>query len=118
MVSFGSLDVAAGIASVSCQAVVDKQTDILEHMSLEDGRAYNDKLMPLFQGSILPDRRVPVEWIGYDLWESMRAHDRGMADEILEPVFTFMRAQTDPMRLSEMGLGQYLEYREADVGKA
>ncbi|KAI4858599.1 Aristolochene synthase in complex with 12,13-Difluorofarnesyl diphosphate [Hypoxylon rubiginosum] len=92
--------------------------DILEHMSLEDGRAYNKKLMPLFQGSILPDRSVPVEWIGYDLWESMRAQDRGMADEIIEPVFTFMRAQTDPARLTEMGLGQYLEYREADVGKA
>lgn len=87
-------------------------------MSLEDGRAYNKKLMPLFQGSILPDRSVPVEWIGYDLWESMRAQDRGMADEIIEPVFTFMRAQTDPARLTEMGLGQYLEYREADVGKA
>ncbi|KAI2601917.1 Aristolochene synthase in complex with 12,13-Difluorofarnesyl diphosphate [Hypoxylon sp. NC1633] len=92
--------------------------DILEHMSLDDGRAYNEKLMPIFQGLILPDRSVPVEWISYDLWESMRAHDRGMTNEIMEPVFTFMRAQTDPTRLSEMGLGQYLEYREADVGKA
>ncbi|KAI0893383.1 Aristolochene synthase in complex with 12,13-Difluorofarnesyl diphosphate [Annulohypoxylon nitens] len=92
--------------------------DILEHMSLEDGRAYNDKLMPLFRGTVLPDRNVPVEWISYDLWESMRAQDKEMADEIMEPVFTFMRAQTDPARLTEMGLGQYLEYREADVGKA
>ncbi|KAI1443034.1 Aristolochene synthase in complex with 12,13-Difluorofarnesyl diphosphate [Annulohypoxylon stygium] len=92
--------------------------DILEHMSLEDGRTYNDKLMPLFRGTVLPDRNVPVEWISYDLWESMRAQDKEMADEIMEPVFTFMRAQTDPARLTEMGLGQYLEYREADVGKA
>ncbi|KAI1409845.1 Aristolochene synthase in complex with 12,13-Difluorofarnesyl diphosphate [Hypoxylon sp. FL1857] len=92
--------------------------DILEHMSLEDGRAYNERLMPLFRGSVLPDRSIPVEWISYDLWESMRAHDRDMADEIIEPVFTFMRAQTDPTRLTEMGLGQYLEYRERDVGKA
>ncbi|ROW10603.1 hypothetical protein VMCG_01901 [Cytospora schulzeri] len=92
--------------------------DVLEHMSLEEGRAYNEKLMPLFRGTIQPDRSVPVEYIGYDLWESMRAHDREMADEILEPVFTFMRAQTDPTRLTKVELGRYLEYREADVGKA
>lgn len=94
------------------------KTDILEHMSLDEGRAYNERLMPLFRGSVLPDRSVPVEYIGYDLWESMRASDRDMADEVLEPVFTFMRAQTDPTRLTRMELGRYLEYREADVGKA
>lgn len=97
---------------------IDKEIDTLEHMSLDEGRAYNERLMPLFRGSVPPDRNVPVEYIGYDLWESMRAHDRGMADDILEPVFTFMRAQTDPTRLTKMELGRYLEYREADVGKA
>lgn len=54
----------------------------------------------------------------YDLWEQMRAHDRKLADEILEPTFTFMRAQTDNTRLKINELGQYLEYREKDVGKA
>lgn len=97
---------------------VDELLDVLEHMSLDDGRAYNERLMPLFRGTAQPDRSTPVEWIGYDLWEAMRAHDRDMADEILEPVFVFMRAQTDPKRLTEMELGRYLEYREADVGKA
>jgi aristolochene synthase len=87
-------------------------------MSLEDGKAYNEKLMPITRGEALPDRNIPVEWITYDLWESMRAHDRAMADDIQEPVFTFMRAQTDSKRLEKMGLGTYLEYREADVGKA
>lgn len=48
----------------------------------------------------------------------MRAHDRYLADEILEPTFTFMRAQTDRARLNMKELGQYLEYRERDVGKA
>jgi aristolochene synthase len=48
----------------------------------------------------------------------MRAHDRELADEILEPTFTFMRAQTDRARLSMKELGKYLEYRERDVGKA
>ena len=92
--------------------------DYLEHMSLDDGCAYNEKLMPLFRGTAQPDRSKPVEYISYDLWEAMRAHDREMAGEILEPTFTFMRAQTDPRRLTTMKLGQYLEYREADVGKA
>ena len=87
-------------------------------MSLEDGRVYNEKLMPISRGDVLPDRNVPVEWITYDLWESMRAFDRKLADEILEPVFTFMRAQTDPRRKNVMDFGEYLEYREGDVGKA
>ena len=93
-------------------------TDLLENMSFEAGKAYNEKLMPISRGDLLPDRAVPVEYITYDLWESMRAHDRKLADEILDPVFTFMRAQTDPQRKETMELGQYLEYRERDVGKA
>ena len=87
-------------------------------MSFEDGKAYNEKLMPISRGDVLPDRSVPAEYITYDLWESMRAHDYKLADEILEPVFTFMRAQTDPQRKNKMELGGYLEYRERDVGKA
>lgn len=48
----------------------------------------------------------------------MRAHDKPLADEVLEPTFTFMRAQTDRARLSIKELSHYLEYREKDVGKA
>lgn len=86
-------------------------------MSLAEGEAYNNNLMPIARGDVLPDRQVPVEYIMYDLWESMRAHDRKMANEVLEPVFTFMRAQTDPTRLREMDLKEYFDYRERDVGK-
>lgn len=92
--------------------------DLLEDMSFEDGKSYNEKLMPISRGHVLPDRSAPVEYITYDLWESMRSCDRKLADEILEPVFTFMRAQTDPRRKSHFQLGSYLEYRERDVGKA
>ncbi|KAF9634872.1 hypothetical protein BFW01_g5767 [Lasiodiplodia theobromae] len=92
--------------------------DLLEDMSFEEGKAYNERLMPISRGDVKPDPNVPVEWITYDLWESMRAHDRHLADEILEPVFTFMRAQTDPRRQHITRLGDYLEYRERDVGKA
>lgn len=48
----------------------------------------------------------------------MRQCDKELADEILEPTFTFMRAQTDRARLGMKELGQYLDYRERDVGKA
>lgn len=92
--------------------------DLLEDMSFDEGSAYNEKLMPIARGEVLPDRNVPVEWIMYDLWESMRAHDRVLADGILEPTFTFMRAQTDKSRLTIKEMGPYLTYREKDVGKA
>ncbi|KAL8635775.1 MAG: hypothetical protein Q9228_006771 [Teloschistes exilis] len=94
--------------------------DILEDLSLEDGKAYNENLIPISRGEVTPDRNKPAEFILYDLWESMRAHDKELADEILEPYFTFMRAQTDPARTdgTVKKLGPYLEYREKDVGKA
>lgn len=87
-------------------------------MSFEVGKAFNAKLMPICRGSILPNRSVPVESITYDLWEKMRAFDRKMTDAILEPVFTFMRAQTDPRRKIIDTLHAYFEYREQDVGRA
>ncbi len=87
-------------------------------MSYEEGSAYNNKLMPMMRGDTLPDRSVPVEWMMYDQWEGMRAQDKVMADAILEPVFVFMRAQTDTTRAESMSLGTYFEYREKDVGKA
>jgi aristolochene synthase len=86
-------------------------------MSLSDGKAYNNHLMPIASGHSLPDRSIPVEYIMYDLWEEMRAKDAKMANEVLEPMFTFMRAQTSPKRLKKMDLGEYFEYREQDVGK-
>ena len=92
--------------------------DILDHMSFDDGEAYNHSLMPIMRGDVLPDRSIPVQAMMYDLWENMRAHDKAMAHEILEPTFVFMRAQTDRTRAAHMSLGQYFEYREKDVGKA
>lgn len=93
-------------------------TDILEHMSFEEGVAYNDRLMPIARGEAQPDRSVPMECIFYDLWNSMRAHDRELTDEMLKPVFELMQAQTDKIRGRNMGLGEYMEYRERDIGKS
>lgn len=48
----------------------------------------------------------------------MRNHDTDLANEVLEPTFTFIRSQTDRVRLEISELGPYLQYRERDVGKA
>ncbi|KAI0516782.1 Aristolochene synthase in complex with 12,13 Difluorofarnesyl diphosphate [Xylaria bambusicola] len=91
--------------------------DVLEHLSLEEGKAYNKKAFSLFRGDIQPDRNVPFEWISYDLWQDLRACDKKLADEMLMPVYLFLESQTDPRRLKKMSFGEYLEYRETDVGK-
>lgn len=68
-------------------------------------------LMPRLQGT------VPVQYIMYDLWQSMHACDDVLATAVLESTFIFMRAQTDKVYLSMNGFNQYLEYGERDVGK-
>lgn len=93
-------------------------TDMLEEMSLEEGKKYNDDLMAIIRGDKAANRAVPDEWMMWDLWEAMRACDRPLADDLLEPTFEFMRAQTDKVRLNLTSLGQYLLYREEDVGIA
>ncbi|KAI0533245.1 Aristolochene synthase in complex with 12,13 Difluorofarnesyl diphosphate [Xylaria digitata] len=91
--------------------------DIIEDMSLKDGRAFNDKLIALARGEVLPDRSSPPEWIMYDVWEGLRGCDEELANAMLQPCFNFMSSQTDPRRLTKMNLEQYLEYRLDDVGK-
>ncbi|KAI0904516.1 Aristolochene synthase in complex with 12,13 Difluorofarnesyl diphosphate [Ustulina deusta] len=91
--------------------------DIIEAMSLKDGRAFNDKLIALACGDVLPNRNSPPEWIMYDVWQGMRKCDKELADAMLQPCFDFMNSQTDPRRLTKMNLEQYLEYRLEDVGK-
>lgn len=68
--------------------------DQLEYLSLDEGKAYNDRLKPLCRGDVLPNRSDPVEWIMFDLWESMRATDVVLASGIINPLLRFMDAQT------------------------
>ncbi|KAL9622888.1 MAG: hypothetical protein Q9160_002814 [Pyrenula sp. 1 TL-2023] len=48
----------------------------------------------------------------------MRACEEELAKGVLEPMFTFMRAQTSKERLSIQTLDHYLLYRRSDVGQA
>ena len=93
------------------------RSDQLEELSLEEGKAFNDRLKPLCRGKALPDRSKPVEWIMFDIWENLRSTDPSLADEILGPLFRFMDAQTSKSRLSVDNISTYLEYRQDDVGQ-
>ncbi|KAK8048212.1 hypothetical protein PG994_009942 [Apiospora phragmitis] len=90
--------------------------DLLDHMSLEDGRQYNAKMMALMRGDEEPDRAVAVEWMSYDIWAEMRVLDARLASEVLGPMADFMAAQTEDTRLKKMNMGEYLEWRGRDVG--
>ncbi|RDL40131.1 Aristolochene synthase [Venustampulla echinocandica] len=92
--------------------------DILEDMSFDDGKAYNERLMPIARGDVKPDPSIPVEWMFDDIWAGMRAQDIALANNVLEPCFVFMRAQTDKSRKSINEFGDYMNYRERDVGSA
>ena len=92
--------------------------DMLEDLSFAEGKALNERLMPLLSGGREPDREDPAEYIMYDLWKEMHSCDSELAQAVIEPTFQFMRAQTDKTRLTQRCIGQYLQYRQSDVGKA
>ncbi|KAF2235987.1 Aristolochene synthase in complex with 12,13 Difluorofarnesyl diphosphate, partial [Viridothelium virens] len=92
--------------------------DQLEGLSLSEGALYNQRLMEMCRGDSAPDSALPAEWMMFALWQKMRKCDKNRADELQEPVFLFMRAQTSRARLNMHQLGQYLDYRQKDVGQA
>jgi aristolochene synthase len=91
--------------------------DLLDRMSVEEGVAHNLKVIECARGNLLPDRNVPAQWIMYDLFEDMRAVDKQLADELLEPTIDFLVAQADGNRMKPMTLKEYFDYRDADLGK-
>ncbi|KAI1499290.1 Aristolochene synthase [Biscogniauxia marginata] len=92
--------------------------DEIDYMPLADAEAYNEKLILIARGLQKPDRTVPSEWMMWDLWEDMRAHDAELAYTVEAPCFLFMRAQVDKTRLDTGGLSGYFEFREKDIGTA
>ena len=71
-------------------ALILVPSDLLNDMSLEKGSASNEKLIPISRSYVLLDHSIPIEYIVYDLWGGMRAHNKEVADEVLEPTFLFM----------------------------
>ncbi|KAI5920659.1 Aristolochene synthase [Camillea tinctor] len=112
-----SLDDRIGFACriITLLFLTDDEIDL---MSLKDAEAYNERLILIARGIQKPDRSIPAEWIMWDLWEDMRAHDAELAYTVEGPCFLFMRAQVDKTRLHTGNLADYFEFREKDIGTA
>ncbi|KAK7181201.1 aristolochene synthase [Paraphaeosphaeria sporulosa] len=91
--------------------------DMLDRMSVEDGKAHNAVVIACSRGERLPDRKKPAQWIMYDLFEEFREIDKELADMLLGYTIDFFEAQTDADRSKPKSLKDYFEYRHADLGK-
>ncbi|KAH9237210.1 hypothetical protein K456DRAFT_1830608 [Colletotrichum gloeosporioides 23] len=89
--------------------------DLLEHMSLEEGSSYNEKLVSIITGDAKPSDGSPIENIVGDVWHEMEILDIRLAHDLMEPMFDFWCSQTDSSRLEKKGVAGYLRYRERDV---
>ena len=90
--------------------------DVAEDMSLEEGKAFYKKLVPIAMGTKLPDRNDPYEWITYDTWTSMRACDKELADGVLKGALDCITAQVDSKRLACPDMGSLVRQRIAEGG--
>jgi hypothetical protein len=91
--------------------------DMLDRMSVEEGKAHNAVVIACCRGERLPDREKPAQWIMYDLFQEFRAIDKALADMLLKYTIDFFIAQTDADRSNIKSLQDYFEYRYADLGK-
>lgn len=91
--------------------------DMLDRMSVEEGKAHNTVVIACCRGERLPDREKPAQWIMYDLFEEFRKIDKELADMLLGYTIDFFVAQTDADRSKPKSLKDYFEYRHADLGK-
>lgn len=91
--------------------------DMLDRMSVEEGKAHNAIVIECCRGERLPDREKPAQWIMYDLFQEFRRIDKELSDMLLKYTIDFFTAQTDADRSNIKNLQGYFEYRHADLGK-
>lgn len=92
--------------------------DVAEDMSLEEGKRFYKKLIPIAMGKKLPNRSDPYEWITYDVWTSMRACDSELADQVLREALVCITAQVDSVRFACPDMGSLLRQRIKEGGCA
>lgn len=90
--------------------------DMLEAMDLEEGKMLCKKLIPIAMGQKLPNRSNPYEWITYDVFTSMRACDKELADQVFQGVLDFITGQVDSRRLTCSDMGSLLRQRMREAG--
>lgn len=91
-------------------------TDVAEDMSLEEGKKLYKRLIPIAMGKKLPNRSDPYEWITYDVWTSMRACDKELADHVLREALVCITAQVDSVRFACPDMGSLLRQRIKEGG--
>ena len=92
--------------------------DVAEDMSLEEGKQFYKKLIPIAMGKKLPNRSDPFEWITYDTMTSMRACDKELADQVLREALVCITAQVDSVRFSCPDMGSLFRQRIKEGGCA
>ena len=92
--------------------------DVAEDMSVEEGKKLYKRLIPIAMGKKLPDRKDPYEWIIYDVFTSMRACDKELADQVLREAMVCITAQVDTVRHACPDMGTLLRQRIKEGGCA
>lgn len=92
--------------------------DVAEDMSVEEGKELYKRLIPIATGQKLPNRSDPYEWITYDVFTSMRACDKELADQVLQGALSCITAQVDSARVACPDMGSLLRQRIKEGGVA
>lgn len=94
----------------------DSSPDVVENMSVSDGKKFYRKLIPIAMGQTLPNRSDPYEVITHDIWASMRACDPALTNAVLQQALVCITAQVDEARSSCKDMGALLRHRTKEAG--
>ena len=85
--------------------------DIVEEMSIEEGKAFYQRIIALAKGERLPRKDAPIEIINAEVWQSLRAKDKRLANDVLNGAIVSYEAQVDSRRTGVFtDIGKYLEH--------
>ncbi|KAI4268137.1 MAG: hypothetical protein LQ337_008024, partial [Flavoplaca oasis] len=92
--------------------------DVAETLSISEGKALYERLVPIALGKTQPDRNDPYEWMTYDIWKSMRATDPELTEVVWQGALLCITAQVDDARMKCPDLGSLLKHRAKEAGIA
>ncbi|KAL9607059.1 MAG: hypothetical protein Q9204_009377, partial [Flavoplaca sp. TL-2023a] len=92
--------------------------DVAETLSISEGKALYERLVPIALGKTQPDRNEPYEWMTYDIWKSMRATDPELTEVVWQGALLCITAQVDDARTKCPDLGSLLKHRAKEAGIA
>ena len=87
-------------------------------MSVEEGKTFYARFLPLVEGKRLPDRKNILEWLIYDVFASMRECDPKLTDDAIEGAKICVKAMVDPAREECTDMGSLIRQRGKEGGCA